>query len=142
MRLLLDTNVVLDVLLDRPPHVTYSSKVLAAVELGHVTGFVGATSITTIHYLAAKQIGSQGAVQAVEKLLSLLEVAPVTRSVLEEALRAQFADFEDAVLFAAAKNSDVEAIITRDPKGFKSADIPVLSPEELVAVLVARESDV
>lgn len=73
MRLLLDTNVILDVLLDRPPHVAHSSEVLAAVELGQATGFVGATSITTIHY---------------------------------------------------------------------GADMPVLSPEELVAVLVARESGV
>ena len=142
MRLLLDTNVILDVLLDRAPHSGHSSKVLAAVEMGQASGFVGATSITTIYYLAAKQIGTQGAVQAVDRLLSLLEVAPVTRSVLEDALRAKFADFEDAVLFAAAKNSEVEAIITRDPKGFKGADIPVLSPEELVAVLIARESDV
>ena len=142
MRLLLDTNVILDVLLDRAPHSEFSSKVLAAVEMGQVNGFVGATSITTIHYLAAKQIGPQRAIEAVNKLLSLLEVASVTRSVLEDALRANFSDFEDAVLFAAAKNSEVDVIITRDPKGFERADIPVLSPEELVAVLVARESDV
>ena len=142
MRLLLDTNVILDVLLDRVPHSTHSSKVLAAVELGQAAGFVGATSITTIHYIAAKQIGPQGAVQAIDKLLSLLEVAPVTRSVLEEALRVQFSDFEAAVLFAAAKSCDVDAIITRDSKGFKTSDIPVLTPEEFVAVLIARESDV
>ena len=54
MRLLLDTHVILDVLLDRPPHVGHSVKVLAAVGLGHATGFVGATSITTIHSLAAR----------------------------------------------------------------------------------------
>ena len=142
MRLLLDTNVILDVLLDRSPHAVHSAKVLAAAEVGQVSGFLGATTVTTIYYLAAKQIGRAGAADAVDKLLSVLEVAPVTRSVLEDALVLDFADFEDAVLAAAAKAAGVEGIVTRDPRGFAKADFPVLSPKELVAVLLARESDV
>jgi len=142
MRLLLDTNVILDVLLDRSPHATDSAKVLAAAEVGQVQGFMGATTVTTIYYLAAKQLGRAGADEAVNNLLKLLEVAPVTRSVLEDALELEFTDFEDAVLAAAGKAAGVEGIITRDPKGFKNASVPVLSPTELVAVLLARESDV
>lgn len=142
MRLLIDTNVILDVLLDRSPHVADSAKVLAAAEVGQVQGFMGATTVTTIYYLAAKQLGRTGADEAVNNLLKLLEVAPVTRSVLEDALELGFTDFEDAVLAAAGKAAGVEGIITRDPKGFMKASVPVLSPTELVAALLARESDV
>ncbi len=135
MKALLDTNVVLDVLLDRAPHAVASSAVLSLVESGAVRGSLCATSVTTVHYLLAKALGQRVARRHLETLLSLCDVAPVTEDVLRDALSAGFADYEDAVVHAAALRSHAAVIVSRDATGFKSAKIPVVSPAELLATL-------
>ena len=101
MRLLLDTNVLLDVLLARSPHADAAVRILAAVEAGVVTGVIGATSVTTVFYLATKAVGVRRAKGHVRTILSLFEIAPVTEAVLARALELGFADFEDAVIHEA-----------------------------------------
>ena len=138
MKLLLDTNVLLDVLLGREPHVGASAAVLSAVESGTLTALVGATSITTIHYLAAKVVGARRARRHVETVLSLCDVAPVDEEVLRDALALGFADFEDAVLHEAARRARCGGIVTRDQAGFKRATLPVYDPAEIIAMLGSR----
>ena len=138
MRLLLDTNVLLDVLLARSPHADAAVRILAAVEAGVVTGVIGATSVTTVFYLATKAVGVRRAKGHVRTILSLFEIAPVTEAVLARALELGFADFEDAVIHEAARAARCTGIVTRDAQGFKRADLPVYSPTELLAVLQAQ----
>ena len=138
MRVLFDTNVVLDVLLDREPHSEAASTLFSRVETGALAGYLCATTVTTVHYLAAKAIGPERSVEEVQKLLNLFETAPVNRSVLEAALEAGFSDFEDAVLYESARHVDAEAIVTRNVQDFKQARIAIYSSDELVHVLNAR----
>ena len=138
MRLLLDTNVLLDVLLARSPHADAAVRILAAVEAGVVTGVIGATSVTTVFYLATKAVGVRRAKGHVRTILSLFEIAPVTEAVLARALELGLADFEDAVIHEAARAARCTGIVTRDAQGFKRADLPVYSPTELLAVLQAQ----
>ena len=138
MRVLLDTNVVLDVLLQREPHVEASAAVLAVVESGIVTGLLGATTVTTIFYLVEKALGARRARKHVETLLSLCEIAPVGEDVLREALTLGLPDYEDAVLHVAARQAKAQGIVTRDQQGFKRAELPVYTPDELLATLRHR----
>jgi predicted nucleic acid-binding protein len=140
VRLLLDTNVLLDVLLAREPHVGASAAVLSAVETGALTALVGATSIPAIHYLAAKAVGARRARRHIETILSLCDVAPVDEEVLRDALALGFADFADAVLHEAARRARCGGIVTRDQTGFKRATLPVYDPAEVIAALQARRS--
>lgn len=135
MNVLFDTNVVLDLLLDRAPHAEFAAALVARVERGELAGYLCATTITTVFYLAAKAIGSQAARQQIEQLLKLFEVAPVTRSVLEDALQAGFSDLEDAVLYMAARQVGAQCLVTRNTKDFKLAEIPIYQPHEFEAVL-------
>ena len=135
MRILFDTNVVLDVLLDREPFSTRAALLFSEVERGDLEGILCATTITTIHYLACKVVGDQKARKEIEKLLSIFEIAPVNRSVLESALKSGAADFEDAVLCEAARHVNARGIVTRDVRGFKKAGIPAYSPEEMISLL-------
>lgn len=139
MRLLFDTNVVLDLLLDREPFVETSAILLSRVEAGDLTGYLCATTITTIHYLATKTIGTKQALSEIRKLLSLFEVAPVNRPVLEEALETGFTDFEDGVLHEAARQVNAQAIVTRNGDDFRKAVLPVYSPEEVIQILSLRD---
>ncbi len=140
MRVLLDTNVVLDLLLDREPWSTTATKLFSRVETGTLEGYLGATTVTTIYYLSAKAVGAKTARQEIRKLLALCAVAPVNRPVLESALELGFADFEDAVLHEAARQVGTEAVVTRDSGGFKKATLSVLTPDECLGILEQGES--
>ena len=103
---MVDTNVVLDLLLDRTPHAMNAAQIFSLIERNVIAGCLGATTLTTVHYLASKVVGSQKARREIRKLLRLFEVAPVNRAVLEAALEAEgFRDFEDAVLHEAARQA-------------------------------------
>ncbi len=141
MRLLSDTNVVLDVMLDREPHVTASAEVLSRAEAGDVTGCICATTVTTIHYLATRALGAKRSLAEVRKLLSLFEVAPVNRTVLETALALGFADYEDAVLHEAARQVNAQGIVTRNARHFKKAALPVYTPEEFSQAFELRNQE-
>lgn len=135
MKVLFDTNVILDVLLERQPFVEAAVELLVKVENGDLIGYLGATTLTTIHYLSSKATDRSTALTHVRNLLAIFEVAPISRVILEEALDADFDDFEDAVLYASARHVSVDAIVTRDAMGFKVASIPVFLPHELLQAL-------
>ncbi len=137
MKILFDTNIVLDVLLDREPFSDLATKLFSRVEKKELEGFLGATTITTIYYLASKVAGKKKADQEISKLLSIFQVAPVNKSVLDEAIKSRFGDFEDSVLHEAAKQIGVQGIVTRNLNDFKKATLSIYSPEELYKMLIS-----
>jgi predicted nucleic acid-binding protein len=137
VKVLFDTNVILDLLLDRAPFSAVAAQLCARVERGDLEGCLCATTVTTVRYLAAKVVGASSARQHLRQLLALLEVAPVNRLVLEAALSAPFADFEDAVVHEAARHAGAQGLVTRNVGDFKRATLPVYSPMELMNVLDA-----
>ena len=133
MRVLIDTNVVLDVLLARRPFVGASAEVFGLVEHSKIEGLLCATTLTTIDYLLTQAMPRSVARQALQKLLELFEVASVNRAVLEEALKSKLADFEDAVLDQAGRLAGAEVVVTRNQQDFRHATLKVLGPDELLA---------
>ena len=132
---LLDTNVVLDVLLDRKPHTAASAAVWARIETGAAEGFLAAHAVTTIHYLIGKERGAAVAHRTVSAILSVLRVAGVDTKVIQAALALQWPDFEDAVTAAAAVQAGCDLIVSRDPAGFPRSPVAVFSPEAAVVLL-------
>jgi len=135
-RLLVDLNVVLDVLLDREPHVRPAAAMWAAIEARHGEGFLSAHAFTTVHYLAARARGPRFARETIEALLRVFDVATVDGAVVRSAIALPFPDFEDAVCAAAAAASACDAIVTRDPAGFRGSPVPVIDPGTALAWLV------
>jgi predicted nucleic acid-binding protein len=135
LKLLLDTNVVLDVMLDRKPHVAASAKVFAAAEIGGFEASLCATTITTIHYLATKALGAKVAAREITRLLEIFRIAPVTEVVLKAALQTKTPDYEDAVLFEAARASGMNGIITRNADDFPKTNLPIYLPVDVVVLL-------
>ncbi len=125
-RLLVDVNVVLDVLLDRAPYAEMACALWAAVERGAGKGLLPAHGVTTTFYLVAKELGAPQARQAVRALLEVFEVAPVDDAVVRAALDLEWPDFEDAVCAAAAAAAGCDAIVTRDPAGFRGSPVRVV----------------
>lgn len=135
MNILFDTNIILDVLLRREPYFKPSSALVAKVEQQYVTGWLGATTITTIYYLVEKEIDRNTANLAIKRLLSIYNISSVSRLVLEEAADLLFDDYEDAVLYQSAIHANLDGIVSRNKKDFVKAKLPVYSPEELILIL-------
>jgi predicted nucleic acid-binding protein len=140
LKVLFDTNIVLDVLMDRMPFSDTAVELFSRVEDGAIIGYLCSNTITTVYYLASKTLGASRAQEEIRKLLSLFEVAPVNRLVLEAALVADFNDFEDAVIHEAACHVGADAIVTRNPKDFKKSRIPIYSSEEIARILTAQNN--
>jgi predicted nucleic acid-binding protein len=138
VRVLFDTNVVLDQLLDREPFVEAAERLMSLVDTGALDGTLCATTVTTIHYLASKTVGAPAAAEYVRELLAIFDVAPVDRDVLRAAWDAGFSDYEDAVLYEAARAAQASAIVTRNGKDFARSALPVFTPDELLAALQAE----
>ncbi len=139
MNVLFDTNVILDVLMERDPYVDAASKLFALVDNGRLKGSICATTVTTVYYIAAKDFGRSRAREQVHGLLGLFEVASVDRNVLDSALDNAFVDYEDAVLHEAARAMGATAIVTRDRRDFVNSAIPALDPQELLAAVAAAQ---
>jgi predicted nucleic acid-binding protein len=133
VKVLLDTNVVLDVLLDRKPHVADSARIFCLVEEGKVSGMLCATTLTTLDYLLTQSLGRSDSRPVLARLMRLFDIAPVTRAVIEGALRSAMTDFEDAVLVHAARQAGADAVITRNPKDFAKATCPIFDPRQFLA---------
>jgi predicted nucleic acid-binding protein len=131
MRVLIDTNVVLDFLQEREPFVENSARLFERVDAGEIEGFIAATTITNIYYIIRRVAGRVVAQDAITQVLSDLNICAVDLKVLEQALALNFEDFEDAVQYACAVVHGVDAVVTRDVSGFKDAEIPVVLPEDI-----------
>lgn len=135
MKLLLDLNVVLDVLLARSPWSADATQLFAAIERGRCRGCLAAHSVTTLDYFLRRSLGRAGASAAIADLITLLEVVPADAGAFQRALRLGFADFEDAVQVIAAVDARADLIVTRDPDGFRGSPVPALPPPLVLARL-------
>ena len=134
-RLLLDPNVVLDVLLERTPHVEPAAALWSAIKSGRGDGLLPAHGFTTIHYLARQARGPRFARQTLEDVLRVFGVAPVDAGVVRSALGLASPDFEDAVCAAAAAASGCEVIVSRTAADFRGSPVPVIDPRTALAWL-------
>jgi predicted nucleic acid-binding protein len=137
MKVLFDTDVTLDLLLDREPHSENAAILFSKSERGALSGYLCATTITTIHYLASKALSSKKARDAIRNLLSFLEVAVVDRAVVISALEAKNRDFEDSVIAESARLAETNAIITRNIRDYRGSKIPAYTPGEFLKMLKA-----
>jgi len=135
MKLLLDINVLLDVLLQRDPWAEAAAHLLTKIERGEAIGFVAGHTLTTIHYIVSRARDRQSAASAVSDLLRFLEVVPIEKVDFSQALVLPMDDFEDAVQASAVLKIGVDYIVTRDEKGFGGLTIPSVNSGEILSLL-------
>lgn len=134
-RLLLDTNVVLDVLARRDPWFHEAALLLSAVEAGQATAAVAAHTVTTLHYLLVKALGREATIATLVRLTSLVDVVAVDRAVILEAIALDLRDLEDAVQAVCALRIGADYLVTRDARDYERAGVAIVTPGEVVARL-------
>ena len=135
MRLVLDINVLLDVVLERDPWARPAAELLAALESNQAQGFVAAHTLPTVYYVVAKNQDRETATAAMHDLLRLLDVVPIEKQDFFRALSLPMNDFEDAVQAAAAFRIDAEYLVTRNESDFKGASIATATPSTILSLL-------
>jgi predicted nucleic acid-binding protein len=135
--ILIDTDVVLNVLLQEEPFFESSSDVFILLEQGRFHGSVTATTLTNIYYIARKRAGLDIARICISKLLETpgLQFLNVDEQVLRNAEASKMTDFEDAVQAMAAEIAGLDFIVTRNQRDFRNSPIPAVLPEELLEKL-------
>ena len=131
-----DTNVLLDFLAQRDPFTLAAEQLFEAVVQGKVTLYASGLSFSHIDYALRKVLAAPERLAKMTQLAGLVEIIPVGRPVIEATLTLGFADFEDGLQYCAARTVPaIEAIVTRDPKGFAAGARPVLTPPAALAQL-------
>lgn len=135
MKIMVDTNIIIDVLLEREPFIDDSYKLLSLCEEHKVDGFISASSITDIYYLVKKYSHSNElAYNAVGKILEIVKICSVTNSEVITAFQKKAKDFEDCLVAVCANSINCDYIVTRNIKDFSEFEVPAISPSEFLKI--------
>ncbi|MCR5685525.1 MAG: PIN domain-containing protein [Lachnospiraceae bacterium] len=135
MKLMIDTNIILDVLLERVPSYAGSKAILNMCEKNDITGFISASTATDIFYLVRKALGSTDeAYNALGHILNIVKVLNVTNNDVNTAFLKRAKDFEDCLLATCANSNKCDGIVTRNKKDFADFGIALFSPEEIIGI--------
>ena len=136
MRVLIDTNVILDVLLKRSPFYEAAIEVLKLSVREDIQEFVSASAITDIYYIAYKNMRDKAVVrELLKKLLLIVSVAGVSEEEIQKALELGWKDFEDSVQYSVALLNEMNGLITRNVKDYSSSEIQVCEPNQFLELV-------
>ncbi len=133
MVLLIDANIILDVLCDRTEFIKDSSLVWKMCEVGQAKGYISTLTYANLMCIMRKQLSPTQMEDIYHRLELIFEFAPFNNSILENAVKMCWSDFEDAVQSATASSIHADYIITRNIKDFKQSKIMALTPAEFLS---------
>jgi predicted nucleic acid-binding protein len=134
-RVLIDTNVILDIALKRQPFFDSSSEFFYLIDLDKIAGFVTATTITDIYYISKKETNSETAIHFISGLLDIVDIVGVDKEVIVNALHSGMKDFEDAVQVSAAEYNEIRIIVTRNKADFNGCGLEIFTPDEFIKIV-------
>ncbi len=134
MKVFIDTNVLIDVILNRKPFVEQASLIWRLAELKEIAAYISTTSVTDIYYICRKHAGKEKTHDFIADILSIFTLADIDKIGFREALHSDIIDFEDAVQYVISKRAGCESFVTRNKKDFGGRP-NVLEPSEFIKTL-------
>jgi len=132
---LLDTNIIVDVALERQPYFEASQQVLLLIEQGQIQGYISASTFSDLYYIIRRSRGREWTTDFINWLVTYCQIATVNEAVIRMALTTNFRDFEDAIQYATAVINQLDAIVTRNPQDFPVTTPRILTPNQLIQEL-------
>jgi predicted nucleic acid-binding protein len=139
MRILLDTNIVLDIALKREPYYSDSANVFKKINNKTIFGFITATTITDIYYIAKKEKGHYIAIDFITNLIQIVDIIGVDREIIIDSLTSQLLDFEDAIQSVASGFNNINFIITRNTRDFLNSEIKAITPTDFLGSIKKKK---
>jgi len=134
MKVLIDTNIILDLALTRANFYQEADEIFNLIEEGKIIGFVSATTLTDIYYILTKQKGKQFAFEFLKHLTTVCKINSITESIIIKALNNIYKDFEDDIQYYSAITNNLDAIVTRNVQDFPQNNLAILQPSELINI--------
>ena len=134
--MLIDTDVLIGVALDRTPHSGPSTEFLEMVEQSRRSAFIAWHTISNFYYIVARSSSGAFARQFILELTDFIEVGPVSTETVRYAASLPVSDFEDALQVAAAQACGARHIVTRNVSDFRHSPVPAITPREAIAILL------
>ena len=134
-KVFIDTDIILDLLAKRDPFYYHSASLFSLIESGKLRGFVSSLIFSNLYYILKKHNTRKDTIEILKKLKVMITVLPVDDKIIDRALLSDFNDFEDAIQYYTAKTNNIDYIITRNIKDYKSSDIKALSADQLLNIL-------
>ena len=131
-KVFLDTDVILDLLTEREPHFEAAVELFLQIQDRTIQAYTSPVIIANIFYILNRHLGRQKAIQSLIKLKSLVKVLNCGDRVIELALSSDFKDFEDAIQYYTALENNIDILITRNVKDYKTANITISTPLEYI----------
>ncbi len=136
MRILADTNVIIDALTSREPWKESAEKIFLMAAEDRIEMYITASSATDIYYLVRKYLhNAETAKQVMEKLYSLVRILEVTANDCIDALVSPISDYEDAVVEKVASGKGIDYIVTRNIKDYQAGRTKVILPDDFVELM-------
>lgn len=135
MKILLDTNIIIDNALEREPFWDASEQVLSLIEQGTIAGYISASTVSDLYYIIRKARGRDWTLTYLNQLVTFCQIATVNQAVISMAFTSNFKDFEDSIQYSTALVNQLDAIITRNPQDFPIVTPRILTPDQLIEEL-------
>lgn len=137
MKILIDTNIILDIALERQPFAGISTALLKSAHERNFHLFVTATTISDIYYITRKAKGKNIALNFIKDMMRVIDVASVDKQVILDALVSEISDFEDAIQESSARQQQIDVIVTRNTNDFKQSQMPIYDPETFLNTIAS-----
>lgn len=134
----IDTDVIIDLLIDREPFAGDAARIFTYAERGLITCYVSALSFSNIFYVVGKLAGKDEARRLIEQLEKLVEILPVDAKIIRRALSSDMEDFEDAIQNYCAGEAQLTLLISRNVKDFRKSKLAVHTPDSYLKLLEAQ----
>ena len=134
MKVMIDTNIIIDVYKNRAEFAQFGVKILKLSESKKITGFITASTVTDIYYILGKHIKDRIQLKIlIQKLLTTVTLADVLAADVAEAFNLDMDDFEDALFAQCAKRVKADYIVTRNIADFINSPVPSMKPDDFLS---------
>ncbi|HYX07528.1 MAG TPA: PIN domain-containing protein [Bacteroidales bacterium] len=140
-QIFIDTNVIIDFLADRTPYSDYAAILFQLAKDNKIKVHVSAISFNNTYYILRKVTSHKKALSLLSEIEGYVGVQETNRTIIQKAIKSNFQDFEDAIqYFSALQIGNINIITTRDLKDFKKSELPVLSPDTTIKILLEENA--
>ena len=131
--ILVDTDVLIDVALERQPFVDSAFRLMREIEQGAERACVSWHTVANFYYVVAPRMGSATTRESIVELVRVVGVAAATAAGVRYAAGLPMADFEDAMQVAAAHACGARCIVTRNIRDYRNSPIAAITPQQALA---------
>jgi predicted nucleic acid-binding protein len=136
--LFIDTDVIIDFLIDRKPYSREAAIIFTLIEQKKIKGYVSSLTFSNLYYVLRKFESHSKVISKLDSLSKMLTIVKVEEQTIKKALSSGFPDFEDSIqYFSAMDNRKIDVIITRNTKDYKKSDISVMTPGDYLKTAIS-----